>query len=334
MENLSFKSLNVKETSENVYEHEIRDKTINELPEGDVLIKVHYSALNYKDALVFRGHKGIAKTYPFTPGIDASGIVEWSENDKFQVGEKVLVTGYDLGMNTSGGFQEYIRVPGSWVISLPDSLSLKEAMVYGTAGFTSALAIHRMQINGILPGIGKVLVTGATGGVGVCSIAILSKLGYHVTASTGKPELSDFLLEIGANEVITRTELLDNSSRPLLGRKWKGVIENVGGATLSSIVKSMDKGGAVAIIGIITGDEFKSTLYPFILRGISLLGIESAETDYSMRSELWRKLANEWKIDNFEKISREVPFSNIPEELQKMLEGKQSKKIVVKFGNS
>lgn len=334
MENLSFKSLNVKETSENVYEHEIIDKTINELPEGDVLIKVHYSALNYKDALVFRGHKGIAKTYPFTPGIDASGIVEWSENDKFQVGEKVLVTGYDLGMNTSGGFQEYIRVPGSWVISIPDSLTLKEAMVYGTAGFTSALAIHRMQLNGILPGSGKILVTGATGGVGVCSIAILSKQGYTVTASTGKPELTDFLLEIGASEVITRTELLDNSSRPLLGRKWKGVIENVGGATLSSIVKSMDKGGAVAIIGIITGDEFNSTLYPFILRGISLLGIESAETEYSIRSELWRKLANEWRIDNFETISREVPFSSIPEELQKMLEGKQSKKIVVKFGNS
>ncbi len=193
------------------------------------------------------------------------------------------------------------------------------------------LAIYRLQTNGVLPGKGKVLVTGATGGVGVCAISILHKIGYEVIASSGKRELWDFLHQIGANEVLDRNEILDSSSRPLLGRRWKGVIDNVGGETLSSVAKSTDRGGAIAVIGILAGDTITTTLYPFILRGLALLGIESAETDYSLRSEIWRRLSNEWKIADFELISREIEFGQIPEELDKMLIGKQSRKIVVKI---
>jgi alcohol dehydrogenase len=234
-------------------------------------------------------------------------------------------------MNTSGGFQEYIRVPSGWVVPLPKGLTLKEAMVYGTACFTSALAIYRLQSNGVLPGTGKVLVTGATGGVGVCSIAILKKIGYEIAASTGKPEMTDFLHEIGADEVLDRNEILDSSKRPLLSKRWKGVIENVGGETLASVAKATEKGGAIAIIGIITGDTISISLYPFILRGLALLGIESAETDYSLRKELWRKLSNEWRIADFELISKEIAFNQIPDELTKMLNGTQSKKVVVRI---
>ena len=331
MENKLFKSFEVRENSDKSYSGSFIEKRISDLPEGEVLIQVKYSTLNYKDALVYKGHKGIARSYPFTPGVDASGIVVESSTENFQIGNKVLITGYDLGMNTSGGFQEFIRVPAKWIIPLPAGLNLKEAMVYGTAGFTSALAIHKLQINGVLPGIGKVLVTGATGGVGVCSIAILKTLGYEVIASTGKPEMTDFLHQIGAGEIVSREDILDSSSRPLLGRRWKGVIENVGGETLSSVAKATDKGGAIAVIGIIAGDSISTTLYPFILRGLALIGIESAETDYSLRSELWRKLSNEWKIADFEIISREIEFEQIPIELEKMLKGEQSKKIVVRI---
>lgn len=331
MENINFKSFVVKENADGTFSASFQNKSISDLPEGDLVIKVHYSALNYKDALVYRGHKGIARSYPFTPGIDAAGVVVHSICDKYKIGDKVLVTGYDLGMNTSGAYQEYIRVPSEWIVPLPENLSMKEAMVLGTAGFTSAIAIHRLQLNGVLPENGKILVTGATGGVGVCSLAILHKIGYEIIASSGKPEYWDFLKEIGANEVVDRKDILDNSKRPLLARRWKGVIENVGGETLTSVAKATEKEGAIAVIGILAGDTITTTLYPFILRGLALLGIESAETDYDLRCVLWKKLSNEWRIADFELISREISFEQIPAELEKMLNGTQSKKIVVKI---
>lgn len=327
---ITFKSLIVEE-KDGKFVHSFIQKSPDELHSGDVLIKVAYSGLNYKDALSFRGHKGITKNYPHTPGIDASGVVVQSQTDKFKEGDRVLVTGYDLGMNTSGGFQEYIRVPSNWVVPLPNSLSLKEAMIYGTAGFTASLAIHRIQQIGIFPNSGKVLVTGATGGVGILAISLLSKLGYEIEASTGKSEYIDLLKEIGANNVLTREEVIVNSPRPLLPRRWKAVIENVGGATLNSVIKQVEKGGAVVVIGNVTGDEFQSSVYPFLLRGIALLGVESAETNMELRLNLWHMLANEWKINNFEKIYRVVGLDEVPDELNKMLEGKQAKKVVVQI---
>ena len=330
MEKISFKSLIVEE-KEGVFVHSITQKFIEDLPDGDVLIKVAYSGLNYKDALSFRGHKGITKSYPHTPGIDASGVVIQSQSDKFKEGDKVVVTGYDLGMNTSGGFQEYIRVPSEWVVPLPKSLSLKEAMIYGTAGFTASLAIYRIQQIGIFPNSGRILVTGATGGVGMLAIALLSKLGYEIEASTGKAEFTDLLKEIGVQRILSREDIIDNSTRPLLSRRWKAVIENVGGNTLSSVIKQVEKGGAVVVIGNVSGDVFQSSVYPFLLRGIALLGVESAETQMNLRLQLWDKLANDWKIDCFDKIHRVIEFEEVPEELKKMLEGRQAKKVVVKI---
>lgn len=333
MENIKFKSLVVNEQNGR-YIPEFVTKSIADLPQGDVIIKVAYSGLNYKDALSFRGHKGITKQYPHTPGIDASGVVVESHSHKFVVGDKVLITGYDLGMNTSGGFQEYIRVPSDWVVKLPENLTLKESMIYGTAGFTTALAINRIEQIGINPNSGKILVTGATGGVGIIAVAILSKLGYQVEASTGKPEYTELLKQIGAVNILNRDEIIDNSNRPLLLRKWKAVIENVGGNTLNSVIKQVEKGGAVVIIGNVTGDVFQSTVYPFILRGIALLGVESAETPMDLRLQMWNKLSNEWKIDCFDKVHKLIKLEEIIGELTKMLEGTQAKKVVVEIDSN
>ncbi len=333
MQKITFKSLIVDERDGKFF-HSFTQKSIDDLPIGDVLIKVAYSGLNYKDALSFRGHKGITKSYPHTPGIDASGVVVQSQSDKFKEGDKVLVTGYDLGMNTSGGFQEFIRVPSNWIVPLPVSLSLKESMIYGTAGFTASLAIYRIQQIDIAPNSGKILVTGATGGVGILSVALLHKLGYEIEASTGKSEYIDFLKEIGATNVISREQVIVDSPRPLLPRRWKAVIENVGGLTLNSVIKQVEKGGAVVVIGNVTGDEFQSSVYPFLLRGIALLGVESAETNMELRLNLWNKLANEWKIKCFEKIHRIIELDEVPEELKKMLDGRQAKKVVVQIDSS
>jgi putative YhdH/YhfP family quinone oxidoreductase len=333
MDNFSFKSIVSNGTGE-INDIAIIDKNINDLPEGDVLIKVAYSGLNYKDALSARGHVGITKKYPHTPGIDLSGVVVDSNNDNFQSGTKVLVTGYDLGMNTSGGFQEFVKVPSAWVVKLPKNLTLKQAMIYGTAGFTSALAFNRFAMLGSDISSGKLLITGATGGVGILSVAIAKKIGYYSVASTGKIELSELLRELGADEVIDRNSIIDETKRPLLSRNWKFVIESAGGITLNSAIRSLDKGGAVAIIGNVTGDEIHTSVYPFLLRGIALLGIESAETNMELRLSLWDKLANEWRIDNFEKIHKLISLEEVPTELGKMLQGTQSQKVVVAIDKS
>jgi putative YhdH/YhfP family quinone oxidoreductase len=330
MDNIKFKSLVIEEI-ENQFIPKIVEKNFDTLPSDKVLIKVAYSGLNFKDALSSKGHKGITKQYPHTPGIDLSGTIVESNTKEFSVGEEVLVTGYDLGMNTSGGFQEYACVPKDWVVRIPENLNLKTAMIYGTAGFTAALAIHRFQEIGIMPGTGKILVTGATGAVGTLAIALLNKQGYEVIASTGKSNMTDFLKSLGTNEVVSRQDVIDDSTRPLLPRRWKGVIENVGGITLSSVVRSVEKEGAVAIIGNVTGNKFELPIYPFILRGIALLGIESAETDMKLRKEIWSKLANDWKVNNFELLFNEIQLVQIPEYLNKMLKGELSKRTIVKL---
>ncbi len=329
MNNLCFKALIVEENSDGNFSASIKQKHIDELPQGDVIIKVAYSCLNYKDYLSFAGNKGVTMKYPHTPGIDASGIVVSSQNNKFKEGDKVLVTGYDLGMNTSGAFAEYIRVPAEWIVPLPDNLTLKESMIYGTAGFTDALAIMKFQSIGITSNSGKILVTGATGAVGTLAISILKKLGYTIIASTGKPQMHDFLRKIGASEIISRSDVVDETGRPLLKRRWKAVIETVGGKTLDSVIRATDNSGAIAVIGNRTGDVFTTSIYPFILRGITLFGIETAETEMPQRLEIWQKLANEWKINDFESIYKEVSLNEIIPELEKMKDGTQAKKVIV-----
>lgn len=329
MQNINFRALVVDEDSQGNFSASFKAKRINDLPKGDLLIKVAYSALNYKDYLSFKGHKGITKQYPHTPGIDASGTVVNSDNNQFKEGDKVLVTGYDLGMNTDGGFAEYIRVPSEWVVPLPENLSLKEAVIYGTAGFTAALAIMKFLSIGITPESGKILVTGATGGVGTLAISILAKLGYSIIASSGKKDMYEFLKNLGAKEIVSREDIIDQSNRPLIKRRWTAAIETVGGKTLDSVIRATEKDGAVAVIGNITGDVLQTSLYPFILRGITLFGIESAETEMPIRLQIWQKLANEWKINDFDTISKEILLSNIIPELEKIGSSMQSKKVIV-----
>lgn len=329
MHNKEFKSMVVTETKDKEYIREIKNKSISDLPKGDVLINVKYSSLNYKDALSSIGNKGVTRKYPHTPGIDAAGIIAESENDRFKVGEKVFVTGYDLGMNTSGGYQEYIRVPSEWVVKLPENLSLKESMIYGTAGFTAALSVYKLIKSGVKPEDGNVLVTGATGGVGSTAISILSKLNYNVTAATGKLDEKEILLELGAKDIIDRRKLDDQSGKALLKEQWSGVIDTVGGNMLSTAIKSVKYGGSVTCCGNVLSGELSTSIYPFILREVSLLGIDSVECDMDTRIKIWENLANDWKIDNLADNVEEVALEDLNNKIDLMLEGNHTGRTIV-----
>ncbi|ROL60842.1 acryloyl-CoA reductase [Bacteroidetes/Chlorobi group bacterium ChocPot_Mid] len=331
MENLSFKSFVVEVLENAQISRKIKTKTIDELPDGDVLIKVAYSALNYKDALSASGHKGITKKFPHTPGIDASGIVAESKNPHFIQGEKVFVTGYDLGMNTSGGFQEYIRVPSSWVVKLPNNMTLREVMIYGTAGFTAGICINEIQKHDIFPDNSNILVTGATGGVGSLAVGMLKKAGYNITASTGKTEQKNFLKKLGAEEVIFRDDLIDTSNRPLLTGKWNAAIDTVGGRTLSTVIKSIKPRGSVCVLGLVESDRLETTVYPFLLRGINLIGIDSAERPMDYRLNIWKRISEEWKIENTEFLVKEITLEGLEDEINLILKGGQVGKVLIKI---
>ncbi|MGM0415068.1 MAG: YhdH/YhfP family quinone oxidoreductase, partial [Bacillota bacterium] len=274
MENKKFRALEIKEV-DNEYVRNIIEKEISELPEGDLLIRVKYSSLNYKDALSAIGNKGVTKEYPHTPGIDAAGIVVEDKSNNFQEGDRVIVTGYDLGMNTAGGFAEYIRVPAEWAVKLPENLSLKESMTYGTAGFTAALSVHKLLTAGT-PGK-NILVTGPSGGVGSFACSILAKKGYEITAATGKTEAKEYFQNLGVSEIISRSEVDDDSGRMLLKEKWDGVIDTVGGNMLATAIKSTKYAGAITCCGNVASGDLPLNVYPFILRGVSLLGIDSVQ---------------------------------------------------------
>lgn len=327
MFNMKFKALIVKEEN-GKFIREISTKAIDELPANDVIIKVRYSSLNYKDALSATGNKGITREYPHTPGIDASGIVEESSNELFNKGDEVLITGYDLGMNTPGGFAEYVRVPAEWVVELPEGLSPKESMILGTAGFTAALSVYQLEQAG-LDKKGEIIVTGATGGVGSLAIALLSKHGYSITASTRKEDKVNYLKKLGAKLVINSDELDDKSDKPLLKRRWTGAVDTVGGNILSTILRSVDYGGSVASCGNVLSPDLKMTVYPFILRGVNLLGINSAETQMDLRKVIWQKLAGEWKIDLLDEITTECSLEELNEKINLILKGEITGRILV-----
>jgi alcohol dehydrogenase len=330
MSNIIFKKFLVTEESPGNFVRQIVESETDSLPGGDVLIKVHFSSLNFKDALSARGHKGITRKYPHTPGIDAAGIVIESNSALFIPGDNVIVTGYDLGMNTSGGFGAYIRVPSEWVVPLPQNLSLRESMILGTAGFTSGLCLYEFQRRGFEKSSVPVLVTGATGGVGTTAIAILSKLGFEITASTGKTGQEDFLKSIGASNVIPRISELDNSSKPLLERKWNCVIDNVGGDTLNYCIKTTDYWGTVAVVGMVASDKLNTTVYPFILRGVGLVGIDSADRPYALRKQIWNNLANDWKPINLEHLANEITIDQLSVEIDKILAGEQIGRVLLR----
>ena len=324
-----FRALLISETRGGKFSGEIIERDVSELPQGEVLIRVKYSSLNYKDALSASGNKGVSRSFPHTPGVDAAGVVVSSESNDLKEGDEVIVTGYDLGMNTSGGFGQQIRVPADWVVKCPSGLSLRESMVLGTAGFTAALCIDKLIRNGIKPGSGKILVTGATGGVGTIAIALLSKLGFQVTASTGKESEHAFLLSMGAKEIIDRSTISDENRRPLLTEEWAGAVDVVGGDTLFNVVKSLNYGGSVAACGLVQSPVFHASVLPFILRGVNLLGVDSVQLPLTTKAAVWNKLADIWKLSNLEEICTEIGFDELETSLALVLNGKAKGRFVL-----
>lgn len=302
----------------------------SQLPQGDVTICVEYSSLNFKDALACQGHKGVIKRLPHVPGIDAAGVVTQSSCDDFSVGQKVLVTGYDLGQGHWGGWAEKIRVPGQWVVPIPPGLTTRDVMCIGTAGFTAAQSVLALQQNECLPGNGDVLVTGATGGVGMIAVSLLAQLGYTVVAVTGKASESERLLAAGAARVVSRDEITDDSDRAMLSARWAGAVDTVGGGMLNSILRSTKYGGCVTACGLVAGSELDMTVFPFLLRGISLCGIASADCPRPRRLEIWDKLAGPWKLKNLEALSTEIPLTETPRYVDRILSGQNVGRIVIK----
>lgn len=325
----TFKALVVEETDDGNFHRSIQERTFGDLPDHDVLVKVHYSALNYKDALSATGNKGVTQQFPHTPGVDAAGTVEESSDGRFNKGDKVIVTSFDLGQNTAGGFGQYIRVPGEWVVPLPEGLTLRESMMLGTAGFTAAYGVYHIIRNGTEPTDGPVLVTGATGGVGSLAVSILSLNNFEVTAATGKMDQQSYLESLGAVQVIHRSKISDDTGKPLLSSQWAGALDTVGGSMLDVVIRQTRHNGTIACCGNILGGELNTSIYPFILRGVSLMGIDSGICLMPMRKKIWGKLAGDWKPDNLEKICRECTLQQLNSEINKILEGNQVGKVLV-----
>ena len=327
MENIYYKAFEVAEKN-GKFEQNIKVLSTDSLPAGDVLIHVYYSSINYKDALSSIGNKGVTKKYPHTPGIDAAGVVEFSESEDFNVGDKVIVTGYDLGMNTAGGFGQYIRVPANWVVKLPNGLSMKEAMILGTAGFTAGISVLRLT-DLVKPADGKIIVSGATGGVGSIALSLLSKLGYTTVAVSAKQSEYDFLTKLGASDIIPRLEFQETDKRPILSAQYAGGIDTVGGPILENILKTLHPLGAVTTCGSVSSTTINVSVFPFILRGISLIGISSQNYPKLQRHALWEKLADEWKLDNLLDLCTEINMDDLKPSIELILQGKLKGRTIV-----
>lgn len=329
MSGKTFRALVVSEAGDGKFTREVKSREIESLPEGEVLIKVKYSSLNYKDALSAAGNRGVTRKYPHTPGVDVAGVVETCGGGEFDLGDEVVTHGYDLGMDTSGGFGQYVRVPAKWVLPLPDGLGLEESMIYGTAGFTAAYSALKIAEGGVAPGDGNILVTGATGGVGSVAVAILSMAGYEVTASTGKPDRGEFLKDLGAAEVIGRQDLVDTTGKLLLRGRWAGAVDTVGGEMLATALKSVRQRGVVTTCGNVASHELNINVYPFILRGVSLVGIDAASCPMEKRKAVWEKIAGEWKLPGLGRISKKVSLEELDPEIDKILKGGQVGRVVI-----
>ncbi len=322
-----FKAFRIEEIDGN-FQGSIKEMEFGALNNNEVLVKVHYSSLNYKDALSASGNKGVTRNYPHTPGIDAVGTIEKSNSDLFTIGEKVIVTSYDLGMNTDGGFAEYIQVPAEWVVKLPKEMVMKEAMIYGTAGLTAGMSVLRLT-ELIKPNDGKIAVSGATGGVGALSVSILSKLGYSVVAITGKETERDYLINLGAEEVLLRSEVENFDKRPLLKPLFAGAIDTVGGVILENIIKSTNSIGVVTCCGNVASPKLDLTVFPFILRGVTLIGIDSQNYPMEYRKIVWNKLAQEWKPEQLEDTCNEIKLEEVAQKIELMLKGKLKGRTVL-----
>lgn len=331
MDNFSFKALQTVEVEPGKFETSEVTRNVEELPQGDLLIKVRYSSLNYKDALSASGNRGVTRQYPHTPGVDAVGDVVSSSDARFAVGAAVIVTGYDLGMNTSGGLAQYIRVPASWAVPLPSGLSYFEAMAIGTAGLTAALCIDKLQRMGATPQQGKVLVTGATGGVGCHAVALLSQLGFSVTASTGKSINHDFLKRIGAGDIIERETLSALSAKPLDKPQWANAVDTVGGNTLASVLKSVQHGGSVACCGLVESPTLNTSVFPFILRHVNLLGVDSVELPIASKTAIWQRLATDMKPAQLLLLANTIGMEQVADFFGRFLRGGITGRVVVRI---
>ncbi|WP_270182879.1 NADPH:quinone oxidoreductase family protein [Alkalihalobacillus sp. CinArs1] len=328
-----FKALVVDKVNEDT-NVSVKDVEKEDLSTGDVLVKVHYSSVNYKDGLATHPKGKIVKEYPHVPGIDLAGEVVESDSPEWKEGDKVIVTSYDLGVSHSGGFSEYARVKSEWMVPLPENLTLKEAMVFGTAGFTAALSVHRLEQAGITPENGPILVTGATGGVGSMAVSILAKKGYDVTASTGKESEHGYLKELGASSIISRDEAAPEDFKPLGKQKWAGAVDPVGGSTLAAVLSNLKYGGAVAVSGLTGGTKVPTSVFPFILRGANVLGIDSVYCPMDVRTEVWSKIASEYKpSQQLEAMTNEVTINELPDVLNTILKGQVRGRTIVSFND-
>ena len=316
----AFKAFRV-EKEQKAFTRSIISRDVDELPAGDLLVDVRYSSLNYKDGLSATGRPGVTRNYPHTPGIDAAGVVLESSVDTFSPGDEVVAIGFDLGMNTPGGFGQRIRIPAGWATPLPVGLTLEQSMILGTAGFTAALCVDKLESAGMTPAGGPVLVTGATGGVGSVAVMLLGQLGYTVHAVTGKPLQHGFLRDIGATEIVERATALEGANRPMLRETWGGVVDTVGGDILFNAVKSLKYGASLAACGLVASPSFSATVLPFILRHVNLLGIDSVELAIERKTALWRKLGGDWKIDGLDALKRPLRLEGLSAAIDSILAG-------------
>jgi len=312
----------------------LAQRTIADLPPGDVLVRVAWSSLNYKDALACQAHPGVVRKLPHVPGIDAAGTVVESSASRFRPGDAVVITGNELGAGQWGGWAEYVRVPADWIVPLPEGLSLKESMILGTAGFTAAQCVHAIQLNGVTPDAGEILVTGATGGVGCLAVKLLAKLGYQAVAVTGKSQLKSRLYEWGATRVLSREEAQSTSDKPLLTAFWTGAVDTVGGKTLATIIRETKPYGVVSACGLVGGTDLNLTVHPFILRGVTLAGISSATLPLDRRTEIWRKLSHEWRLEGLDELTTTIGLSEVEEYVQQILKGEIAGRTAIQMSGA
>ena len=326
----NFRCIRVKEVASGNYTADVVHESMSVLNEESLLIKVHYSSLNYVDAMSVLGDRRGNTTYPMTPGCDAAGIVISDTSGVFSAGDPVIVTGYDLGLTSHGGLSEYITVPSAWAIPLPDTLSLKESMIYGTAGLTAALCVDKLLRMGASPADGWVAVTGASGGVGSMSLSLLAKLGFPVAAVTGKLEASERLVSLGATKIVDIAQLEDDQFTPLSGGKWHHGIDCLGGQPLVSLLKTIHYGGSVVACGLSSSPMLKGSVYPFISRDVSLLGVDAVNQSARRKAQMWNRLSNDWKLPNLDFMAQPISLEQVPLYMTQMANGHAVGRYLVK----
>lgn len=327
---MEYRALVTSEENKTFFNSVTKKDTVD-LPDNDTLIKVKYSSLNYKDALSASGNKGVTRNYPHIPGIDAAGVIEETSGNKYKSGDEVIVTGYDMGMNTYGGFGEYIKVPQEWIVKKPDNLTLSESMAFGTAGLTAGLCLRKLLTHGLKPEDGNVFVSGVTGGVGIISLMLFKKLGFSVSAITGKLDQEEFLKSLGANEVIDRNTLDLDLISPLQKPLYSGGIDAVGGKILANLICSTSQRAAIACCGMVGGLSLDTSIFPFILRGLSLFGVDSAESLIDVKEEIWNNFSSVWKLENIDENIKDISLDELPGEIDKILKGEQIGRVRIVY---